>query len=207
MKVVKKIFVGSLLLVMITTPILSSAIAYNHTNPSSLIVPTNNSLGTAILKHQPLLRTIFSDKGLITDYEPPASNPTYDYYFPQDGSGYVSLNFSLNVQHLINPIPIYWAKWIFFKTYRWSGITLYVNYDGEDYCYKRTTTLCNSTYLVPYNISVNGSKPLFTNNNNLTCKLYITAWPGITPIPNMHDLCELNFADEVITTNITIHPI
>ncbi|KYK22322.1 hypothetical protein AYK25_02670 [Thermoplasmatales archaeon SM1-50] len=207
MKVVKKIIVGSIILVMISTAILGSAKVNNDKNPSSLNISDENSLGTAILKHQPLLRTIIGDQGLITDYEPPVGNPTYDYYFPEDENGYVELNFSLNVQHLINPIPIYWAKWIFPRTYRWSGITLYVNYAGEDYCYSKTTTLCNTTFLVNYNISINSSKQLFTNNNTLECKLIVFAWPGATPIPYIHDLCEAYFPDEVINTNITIHPI
>lgn len=206
MKCIKKIFLGSTILVMVLTPILGSAMVNNDKNPIAMNLTDDKSLGTAILKHQPLFRTIFGDQGLITDYDPPSGNPTYDYYFTEDENGYVQLNFSLIVQHLINPVPIYWAKWIFFKTYRWSGVTVYVNYDGEDYCYSRTTALCNSTFLVNYNISIHSIKPLFTNNTTRVCKLAIYTWPGVTPILNMHDLCEAYFADEAIVTNITIHP-
>jgi len=207
MKVAKKIFIGSMILLLITTPILVSAGVNKNTHPLSLNVSEYNSLGTAILKHQPLLRTIFTDKGLVTNYEEPVGNLLYDYYFPEDENGSVNLNFTLYVKHLVNPISIYWAKFIWPEHHRSSGITLWINFNGEEYCYDRSVTDCNnSPDFQYYNISIKGLKPLVTNGENKTGILYINAWPAITPISFFQILCERFFSDKVVQTDITIHP-
>ncbi len=167
-----------------------------------------NSLGTVILEHQPLLKAFFRVKGLDSYYEPPADNPTYKYYFPEDEYGCVHLNFTLNVKHSLKPLNKYWASLLWPENHRYTGIIAGLNWAD---CYTENITVCNSSSTQEYTIYLSDDTPFVTNGNTLNFTFWIFAYPAITPISRIQKMCAktgpLSVLDLVVPyTNISIIP-
>ena len=192
---------------MLTTSLLVTAGVNEKTNPSSMNTSNENSLGTLKIRHQPLINKPIRYKGMIINYEPPKNNTTYQYNFLEDEDGYVHMNFTLNVSHLINDALIYFAEYPFPDNYRYTAIETWVNYDKEDYVRDKNIILCNSYLYEDYQIKMSAVKPLYTNGETLACRLWITAYPGITPIPFVQDILGLFLIQEVVVEDIYINPI
>lgn len=167
-----------------------------------------NSLGTVILEHQPLLKKFFRVRGLDKSYEPPADNPTYKYYFPEDENGCVYLNFTLNVKHRLKPMHRYWVSLLWPENHRYSGIIAGINWAD---CYTENITVCNSFTFKDYTIYMSDDKPFVTNGNTLNFTFWIAAYPAITPILHIQKMCAktgpLSVLGLVVPyTNISIIP-
>jgi len=203
----KRLVISSIILLLLTAPILTSAELNKNTQPTSLNIYANNSLGTVTVDHQPGLFGIIRNKGAIVKYEPPDDNPNYDYYFPEDENGTVIMNFTLHVKHRLNDIGVYWGELLWPTEHRWTLIKIWVSApNGSDVISNETKTVCiNKSIFEEYDITVIAS--LDTNGNTTKCKLWMTAWPLYTPYPFIHNICKVLFAHTFATPDIFINPI
>jgi hypothetical protein len=205
MKVARKIFVGSIILLFMTVPILASADVNNTTTISPLRSSGYNDLGTIQLQHQPILRTLGTTMGLISEYFPPGENPNYDYYFPQDEDGNVYMNFTLQIKHLKNPSYPYWVP------NRFSDVTVWINFNGVDYIYNGSIKECKTIYYESYNFSFYCVTPLRTNNTKLAVRFFCTASPipsfGLNPPRIWKQICSTLFGDKIADKTLYINPI
>ena len=203
----KRLVISSIILLLITAPILTSAELNKNTHPSSLNICDNNCLGTAKVDHQPGLYGILKYRGAIVNYYPPDDNPNYDYYFPEDENGNVIMNFTLHVQHRLNDVMVYWGENIWPTEHRWTMIDIWVSYNGTDYISNETKTVCvHYNEFKEYNITPIAELPLHTNGTTLKCLLWITAYPLYTPVPFIQNICKVLFPHLVVKQDIFIHP-
>jgi len=210
MKIRKRLFVGSIILLLITTPILVIAGVNENTHPSSLNISTNNSLGTLTVVHLPLYYQWFKYHGINVEYSPPDDNPGYDYYFCEV-DGVVWMNFSLTVKHRLNPVKPFFAD-----RYTWIN-SLYLNDGYTDYFSFEGKELCENVSFETYYINLTEDdqiQPLETNGENVTLTFWLFGMPAVTNSPAVHTLMDLlpcypiNFLkDEGGSIPITIHPI
>jgi hypothetical protein len=195
--ILRRLFVGSIILLLSTTPLLVIAGVNEDIHLSTLNLPEENSLGMLIVEHLPMYR-------MIVRYYPPEEGNVY--YFPEGENGYVNMNFTLNVSHCLKGGPFF-ASWIWPDNYRYTAIETWVNYDKEDYVVDKNIILCNSYLFKDYQIKMSAAKPLYTNGETLACRLWITAYPAITPIPFVQDILGLFLIQEVVVADIDINPI
>ena len=201
----KRLVISSIILLLLTAPILTSAELNKNTHPTSLNIYANNSLGTATVDHQPGLFGILKNRGALVTYDPPANNPSYNYYFPEDENGTVFMNFTLHVKHRLNDIGIYWLEKIWPTDHRWTFIKIWVSWNGNDVIKNETKKLCvHKDIFEPYNITV--SAPIITNGTTQKCILWITATPLYTNISIIQDICKQIFSHKVVSADIYINP-
>jgi hypothetical protein len=206
MKTVKIIFISSIVLLLTTTPIFASPDVSKNTPSATLYISNYNSLGNLTLIHDPGLNHLIKEKGVRVYYEKPSGNPNLNYYFPQNETGYVFLNFTLHIKHHINDIPIYWAKLIWPTSFRYSMVEVWINYNHYDYCIANKTVSCYKPTWDYFDMNITYNTPLLTNNQTLQCLFGYDVWALYTPIPFIHLICE-RFLGQYNQTTIFIHPI
>ncbi len=186
MKILKRLFVGSIVLVLLTTPLLVIAGVNEKIDISNASVYDNNSLGSIEVVHQPFLFRTFSYRGIRVDYTPPAGNPNYDYYFPEE-NGEVLMNFTLEVKHRLNNVPMpYFASWIWPDEFRFTWINLlYISGEGTDYFGFENMTACKEYSFENYTVVIpeeEQSEPLVTNGEQKVLYFYLYVEAAATPI-------------------------
>jgi hypothetical protein len=211
MKIGKKILVGSIVLFFTTTSILGGAKLSVNNNPSPLNSCDNNCIGTVSVVHQSGFFNMILKKGAILSYEPPVGNPTYQYYFPEDEDGFVYMNFTLHIQHRLNPTGVYWLSKIWPENHRFTMVDVWVYYGqpepGEDYCFNESLRACYLNNFTQYDMPIKYTVPLPTNNVTLKCKLWITVYTIYTPIQLIQLLCKRAFHQDAATPYIYINPV
>ena len=187
MKVAKKIFVGSIILLLITTPIHVIAGVNENTHPSTLNSFGNNSLGKITIVHLPLYIQYFKFHGINNfDYDPPEDNPGYNYRFCEV-DGKVLMNFSLTVEHRLNIVMPF-----FLVRYTWIN-DLWIG-KGVDYFRIENKRLCVSEAPEIYYVNMTEEDqivPLETNGENVTLQFYLYGMPVVTTSVGVHTLMEL----------------
>jgi hypothetical protein len=202
----KRLVISSIILLFLTVPILTSAELNKNTQPTSLSIYANNSLGTVTVDHQAGLWGIIRHKGAIVTYDPPPDNPNYNYDF-LEVNGTVIMNFTLHVRHRLNDVGVYWGELLWPTEHRWTLIHIWVSApNGSDVISDETKTVCiNKSQWEEYDITVSAS--LDTNGNTTKCKLWMTAWPLYTPNQLIHNICEQLLPHTFATPDIFINPI
>jgi hypothetical protein len=221
MRVGKKILIGSIILLLTTTPLIASA-GPNENIKSQPMTVESGFLGTFNITHQPLLYNYKTNHGMNVNYIYPPGNPNLVYNFTELENGTVRLNFTLNFLHHLNQpgAPyVYLAEFIFPFRYRSTIIDrFWIHQTGKPDIYSVPREVwCTSDDPVPFNITVTG-KYLQTNHTNVTLEFWCTGMPGITPIkfisyvviPSLPGIKQ-NFLQEAAYPNpnllITIHPV
>ena len=186
MKTLKRLFVGSIILLMLTTSLLVTAGVNEKIDTVNMSVDIDNYLGDLKVVHQPWLK---SGPAIdIVNYTPPEDNPTFQYYFPEDENGYVDMNFSLNITHNTNvPNMPYFGKLIWPDEYRSTVVNLWINYEGNDHIIKLDSMNCNKSFPETYTIYLKDGEPLKTDNVPKQCVFYWSVWPGIGPNEGLHE--------------------
>jgi len=212
MKILKKLFVGSIILLMLTTPLLVTAGVNEKTNVSSLNVYDGNSLGKITVAHIPLYIGWFKNHGVRVRYEGPPDNPGYDYYFTEV-AGEVYMNFSLTVEHRLDDINMFFAD-----RYTWiNNLWISGGSPRRDYFSIENKTLCDNISFETYYINITEEEqlePLKTNGESVYLEFWLFGMPAATNSPGIHILMELlpglplNFLEsEGGKVPITIHPV
>jgi len=219
MKGIKKIFVGSIILLLTMTIIVSAGINENK-QVESLNMNSYNSLGTITIQHQPMLYGYSEYHGMKVNYTPPPENPNLDYYFPELENGTVHLNFTLNFVHYLNyPGMPYFASWLFPNTFRFSWINrFWIHQPGNpvDIFTVEHQEYCTSDYPVSFNITVE-CKYLQTNGNDTILEFWCRGAPGVTPLKVIYTIIASlpgvgrnllsPYCDPYSYIPITIHPV
>lgn len=181
MKINKKLIIGSVILILITTPLLAAGQIQNDDKPNQLNSAYNNSLGKFTIQHQPFFPSpgLIGLKGMeIIDYIPPED---YIYEFPEDENGTVWMNFTLTIEHWINDIIFYPSSWIFGENFRHTWVkNLYINYEEYDYISHEEYIDVNKTKDIRY-VKVKALEGLITNGENKTVDWYQFGLAGIGP--------------------------
>jgi len=210
MNVGKKLLVGSIVLLLATTPLIATAGKNDISQPLSSSYYETYSLGQLNVTHQPPTYFFFEKK--LMDFEFWKVN-SYDFDFTEV-NGVVILNFTVTVKHCLNMVPTYFAKFMFPNNYRGTWINrLYIHYpDGGNDTYSvEDVHYTTSSDWVYYTINMTG-RHLTTNGENKTLTFFFWGGPAVTPIPFVQSVVGLikgmfrNFLapDDHIT--ITIHP-
>ncbi len=133
MKLLKKLLVGSIILLLSTTFLVSAAQIKQNPNAEPVNTTEMNSLGKFVIRHWPLSPIYIKYKGMeIIEYTPPDD---YIYEFPEDENGTVWMNFSLTIEHWLNNVGVYWAKFLFPNNFRFTCFSSYIFDDGIDYIF------------------------------------------------------------------------
>lgn len=216
MKVAKKIFVGSIILLLATTPLIATAGKNEINKTSSMNVDEVYSLGQVNISHEPMFN-VPDKKGMRVEFWPA---DTYDFNFTEV-NGTVQLNFILTIKHQLNRPPIpYFAEFIFRHNFRYTWVNrLYIHNpeNDEDIYSIENKTVCNTDYWVYYNITMTG-KYLTTNGENKTLTFWLYGGPAITPIKFIYTMISLivpgllrnwliPYCNPYDYIPITIHPI
>jgi hypothetical protein len=189
----KTLVIITIILLISTTPLLVTA-GIKETNviknTSTNII---NDLGTIKVTHQPWFAL---GPPINVVYVPPEDNPTFEYYFPQDENGYVDMNFTVNITHLLNTVPPgYFAKWIWPEKYRYTVVTLWIRVEDVDYIIvdKNAKNCSNITFPETYQITLttDPDKRLKTNNDTKEGTFWWHVLPGIGPNPKIWDIISL----------------
>jgi hypothetical protein len=218
MKVAKKIFIGSLILLLATTPLIATA-GINESKQSLSMNDETGFLGTVTIRHQPML--VAESKGMeVVSYEPPEDNPNFIYNFTELENGSVRLNFTVTIKHFLNkPGMPYFASWLFPNNFRFTWVKYFwIHEPGKPYDIYTIENQkpCTSTNVETYNIPATG-KYLETNGENVTLHFWLWGYPGVTPIRFIYTIISLRpgggenflspYCDPLNYIEITIHPV
>jgi len=160
MKRVKRIFIVSIILLLLITSVLVAAAVHENTYTSLGSVNGNNSLGILQVTH-----------GGNWSFIPPPENTIY-YFCEKNGT--VLMNFTLEVQHRLSKR---------FLLPRYTLIDpLWISYKGEDYFFIFNETLCESEIFTNYTIYLTENMqklPLETNGQIKVVEFWLNAGEGI----------------------------
>ena len=148
MNVAKKIFVGCLVMLLSTTPLLVTAETKDANNEINASIYENESycLGTLTVIHDPFYYKWFENKGARMEFEP---NESIDYpYQFCEVDGKVWMNFCFIVRHRLNAGPYYINP-------RYTLIDhVWINYNSTDYFNIWDEHLCDSDVFKEYRINL-----------------------------------------------------
>jgi len=221
MKVAKKIFVGSILLLLATTPLIASA-GINESKQSLSMNDETGFLGTVTIRHQPMLWVYSEHHGMdVVSYEPPEDNPNFIYNFTQLENGSVRLNLTVTIKHFLNKpgsMP-YIASKVFPNNFRFTCVkNFWIHQPPNPYdIYSiENQKPCTSPDVTTYNITATG-KYLETKGKDVHLHFWLWGFPGVTPIWFIYTLISMlpgvskNFlspyCDPLNYIEITIHPL
>lgn len=211
MKKLGKILVGSIILLMLTTPLLVSAGVNENKSSSSLNISGDNSIGKLVIVHMPLYRKFLTLHGIGVSWEyiPPQDNPGYDYYFCEV-DGEVRMNFSLEVEHRLNVVSPF-----FTSRYTWIN-DLWVGKGSVDYFRVEPKEKCEEEFFINYYVNLTEDQqfiPLETNGQNTTIEIWLFFMAAPTDIDAVHTFFELlpnmkynAFENHGGKISINIHP-
>ena len=215
MKFGKKIFVGSIVLLLATTSLIASAGKNEISQTPSTSHYETYSLGQLNVTHQPVIAGWGQHHGMDVKFWPAKS-----YYFNStEVNGVVYVNFTLTVKHCLNKIPTYFAKFLFPHRYRGTWINcLWIRdpKNSEDIYSIEDINYTTSTTWVYYNITATGQTIEITNHSDYNLTFWLWGAPAITPIPFVQSVIATfpsvyrNFLAEAAAPydhiTITIHP-
>jgi hypothetical protein len=207
----KGLVIGSIILLISTTPLLVATRINENTQPSTLNDFGNNSLGTIRIVHIPLYMQWFKFHGIHFEYFPPKDNLGFDYYFCEI-DGEVLMNFSLTVEHRINEIGKFFSDRFTWINALWIGDADvdYFRIEHKQPC----VSLAFETYYVNMTEEDQIVPLLITNHKNVTLQFWLGGMPAVTTSKFIHTIMELlpglplNFLkSEGGHIEITIHPV
>jgi len=209
MKISKKIFVSSIVLLLTITPLLATAREIEKTNLSSINTTRVNSLGNVTIEHIPLYLYPFTKGGMDVTYDPPPDG--FEYWFPEV-NGEVLMNFSLKIRHRL---PDFGSGSYLAVRYTWIN-NLIISGEGFEYLIE-DKKICKDNTFVTYYLNMT-DKPLETNGEDVTLDFYLFGGIAITNSSIIHELMwngpffkwiiPKNFLNPgtLDPTPITIHP-
>lgn len=180
MKILKRLFVGSIILVLLTTPLLVSAGINEKTETTNMSVLPQNSLGWFDIVHQAFLPS----RKMISKcvHNDPPDNPTYQYWFPEDEEGYVDMNFTVNFTHVLNDVGTYFSEVTWPNSFRFTCAKLWIRANNVDSPVLWTQTLCINFIPGNYTITLKDGEPLKTNGQTIQGEFWWSIYAG--PQPN-----------------------
>jgi hypothetical protein len=174
MKLVKRIFVGSIILLLLITPVLATAEVKQNTNMPTTDTNGLNSLGEVTVIHLPWHYKPLINKGSWMFWNPP--KPPYNnltYYFYEKNNT-VKMNFTLTIKHRLNNLSL-----PFFIIPRYTIIDrLWISSeDGKiDYFIIFNETKCTKAAFETYTINITENmqiQPLETNGQPTNLTLWV----------------------------------
>jgi hypothetical protein len=195
MKYEKELIVGSIILLLMTTPLIASARINELKQNLPTTVYNGNSLGTVTVEHHPILWHYFTYHGITTSYTPPSTHPTFDYYFPELDNGTVCLNFSVTINHYLNYSGIpYFTRFLFPNTFRYTWVNSFqmARPDEPDIFNIENKNNCICENMETYTITVDG-KYYATNGASIAVYFWLWGLAAITLFSAVHNFTNTFF--------------